>query len=115
MMFPIVIKFQCSPHSLSISVVEHVGCIGYAQLAVINAKHLNNYIFVDFFSSPVSLYSIVLRVLRPSSIVQRPSFGVICAEHNSHSIEDNKPLLYTYICYVYRLCAKKYCGAIYNT
>ena len=75
-MFPIVIKFQCSPHSLSISVVEHVGCIGYAQLAVINAKHLNNYIFVDFFSSPVSLYSMVLRVLRPSSGVHRPASSV---------------------------------------
>ena len=48
----------------------------------------------------------VLRVLRPSSIVRRRASGVVCAEHNSHNIEDNKPLLYTYICYVCRLCAK---------
>ena len=57
----------------------------------------------------------VLRVLRPASGVRRPASSVVCAEHNSHSIEDNKPLLYTYICYVCRLLAKKYCGATDNT
>ena len=46
-------------------------------------------------------------VHRPVSGVHRAASGVICAEHNSHSIEDNKPfILYTYICYVCRLCAK---------
>ena len=47
----------------------------------------------------------VLRVLRPSSGVRCPASGVVSAEHNSHSIEDNKSLLYTYICYVG--CAQK--------
>ena len=55
----------------------------------------------------------VLRILRPASGVrcpasgvQRPASSVVCAEHKSHSIEDNKPLLNTYICYVCRLLAK---------
>ena len=43
----------------------------------------------------------VLRVLRPSSIVRRPVSGVVCTEHNSHSIKVIKPLLYTYICHVH--------------
>ena len=48
----------------------------------------------------------VLRVLRPASIVHCPASGVVCTEHNSHSIEVIKPLLYTYICYVHTLYAK---------
>ena len=36
------------------------------------------------FSSPVSLK---YGVEGPASIVRRPSSGVVCAEHNSHSIE----------------------------
>ena len=66
-------------------------------------------------SLPENVDLMVLRVLRPSSGVRRPLSGVVCAEHNSHNIEDNKPLLYMYICYVCRLCAKKYCVATYKT
>ena len=45
----------------------------------------------------------LLRVLHPSFGVRYPASGIVCAEHNSHNIEDDKPLLYTYICYVCRL------------
>ena len=91
-------------------------------LCVISCEHHNFWIIQNFtlkletciyhikvchFLAHLWAYSMVLRVLRPSSIVRRPSSGVVCAEHNSHNIEDNKPLLYTYICYVCRLCAKK--------
>ena len=41
------------------------------------------------FLAHLRAFSMVLRVLRPVS-------GVVCEEHKSHIIEDNKPLLYTY-------------------
>ena len=72
---------------------------------------LSNYIGLqqNQFLAHLWAYSIVLRVLRPSSPtsnVHRPASGIVCAEHNFHSIEVIKPLLYTYICYVHTLCAK---------
>ena len=53
---------------------------------------------LSFFSSPVSLK---YGVEGPASIVRCPVSGVVCAEHISHSIADNKPLcIHVFVMYV---------------
>ena len=81
-------KSSCVPISHKMS-THYLPCTlnDYAHAVGTNLK-LMFAPFCNISSSPVSLYGMVLRVLHPAS-------GVVCAEHNSHSIEDNKRL-YTY-------------------
>ena len=76
---------------------------------ILQRNLLENLFRIQQFLTHLRAYSMVLRVLHPLSIVQHPMsgvrrlvFDVLYMEHNSHSIEVNKPLLNTYICNVHK-------------